>query len=92
MDAQNERRCIRFWYEHPYGFSNGEGQSAVHRLGILLGMLLAFLLGRVLDVSTNASVLVGVGTAICGGSAIAAVAPIIDAKDDETAVSLSTVF
>jgi uncharacterized membrane protein YadS len=73
-------------------FQAGKASLLFTGCGIILGMLLAFLIGRVLHVSTNASVLVGVGTAICGGSAIAAVAPIIEAKDDETAVSLSTVF
>lgn len=54
--------------------------------------LAAYLLGRVLRVDKNANVLIGVGTAICGGSAIAATAPVIGARDDEVAQSISTIF
>lgn len=54
--------------------------------------LAAFLLGRLLRVEKNTTILIGVGTAICGGSAIAATAPIIHAKDDEVARSISTIF
>ena len=50
------------------------------------------LLGRVFRLSRNNSYLISSGTAICGGSAIAAVAPIIDADDNETTMSMVTVF
>ena len=50
------------------------------------------LAGRMLGVNKTASILITVGTAICGGSAIAAVAPIIRADQEETAVSLGTIF
>jgi uncharacterized integral membrane protein (TIGR00698 family) len=49
-------------------------------------------LGRALGVRRNAAILVSVGTAICGGSAIAAAAPAIGADDDDTSVSLAIVF
>ena len=59
----------------------------------ILGTLTAgYLIGRLLSVSKKTSYLVSVGTAICGGSAIAAVAPVIDADEKEVAVSLGTVF
>ncbi len=60
--------------------------------GIAAALLIGLALGRFLKVAHRAALLVSVGTAICGGSAIAAVAPLIGADDDETAVSLSTVF
>ena len=50
------------------------------------------LLGHLLKVKRNTSVLISFGTAICGGSAIAAMSPIIKAKDEEIAVALATVF
>lgn len=50
------------------------------------------LLGRVLGVSGNTGLLISFGTAICGGSAIAAMAPVVKARNDEVAVSLATVF
>lgn len=49
-------------------------------------------LGRVLHVRRRASFLISAGTAICGGSAIAALAPITDAGEEDTAVSLGTIF
>jgi uncharacterized integral membrane protein (TIGR00698 family) len=60
--------------------------------GIATTMLLGLFLGRLMAVGKNISYLINVGTAICGGSAIAAVAPIIHANDEEIAVSLGTVF
>lgn len=47
---------------------------------------------KVLKVSANTSILVGVGSSICGGSAIAATAPVIDADDDEIAQSIAVIF
>jgi uncharacterized integral membrane protein (TIGR00698 family) len=61
-------------------------------IGIGTSMLLGTLLGRVFDVGKKVSYLITVGTAICGGSAIAAVAPITNAGDEDIAVSLGTVF
>lgn len=55
-------------------------------------MVIGTLLGRVFRLSRNNSYLISSGTAICGGSAIAAVAPIIDADDNETTMSMVTVF
>jgi uncharacterized integral membrane protein (TIGR00698 family) len=49
-------------------------------------------LGRLLRVPGNASRLVAVGTAICGGSAIAAIAPLLRARDEEVGAALATVF
>lgn len=54
--------------------------------------LAAYVLGRLLKIERNTNILIGVGTAICGGSAIAATAPVIRAKDDEVARAISTIF
>lgn len=51
-----------------------------------------FLGRRLLGVDRNTSYLISSGTAICGGSAIAAVAPVLKAKDSEISVALGTVF
>jgi uncharacterized integral membrane protein (TIGR00698 family) len=61
-------------------------------IGISASMLLGTLLGRMFSVGKKVSYLITVGTAICGGSAIAAVAPITNADDEDIAVSLGTVF
>ncbi len=55
-------------------------------------MLLGLALGYFLHVGKKSAFLISAGTAICGGSAIAAVAPIADANEEEMAVSLGTVF
>ena len=52
----------------------------------------AYLAGRALGLETNTKILIGVGTSICGGSAIAAVAPVIEADDREVAFAISTIF
>ena len=61
-------------------------------VGIASTMLLGIFLGRMIAVRRKVSFLITVGTAICGGSAIAAVAPITQATGEEIAVSLGTVF
>jgi len=61
-------------------------------VGISLTLLLGFLLGRWFGVRRNTSILVSVGTAICGGSAIAATAPVLRADDEDTSLALATVF
>jgi uncharacterized integral membrane protein (TIGR00698 family) len=55
-------------------------------------LLLGFVIGRQLKVNEKTSTLISAGTAICGGSAIAAVAPAINAESDKISVSLGTVF
>ena len=61
-------------------------------ISISVVMLLGWLLGRMLGVSRKAAFLITAGTAICGGSAIAAIAPITRPDDEEMAMSLGTVF
>lgn len=59
---------------------------------ITIAMLLGLALGRWLQVARTSAFLITAGTAICGGSAIAAVGPITNATEEEMAVSLGTVF
>ena len=61
-------------------------------MSISFALLLGWGLGRFLKVKRGTSFLISAGTAICGGSAIAAIAPITDAGEEEIAVSLGTVF
>ena len=61
-------------------------------VSITCAMLLGLGLGRLFKVGHTPALLISAGTAICGGSAIAAVAPVIDAGEEEMAVSLGTVF
>lgn len=55
-------------------------------------LVLGYFVGKLLKINEKTSALISTGTAICGGSAIAAVAPVIDADGDEITVSLGTVF
>lgn len=52
----------------------------------------AYVIGKALSVSSNLRNLIGVGTAICGGAAIAAVAPIIEPEEHDLAYAMSTIF
>ncbi len=55
-------------------------------------LILGFFVGKLLSVERKTSTLISSGTAICGGSAIAAVAPAIEAESEQISVSLGTVF
>jgi len=61
-------------------------------ISISAAMLFGWLLGRLLGVGKKASFLITAGTAICGGSAIAAIAPITKPNEEEMGMSLGTVF
>ncbi|MHB1673530.1 MAG: YeiH family protein [Acidobacteriaceae bacterium] len=61
-------------------------------ISISIAMLLGWSLGGMLGVTKKASFLITVGTAICGGSAIAAISSIIRPEEEEMAMSLGTVF
>jgi uncharacterized integral membrane protein (TIGR00698 family) len=55
-------------------------------------LVAGYLLGKWLSIGPKTSYLISTGTAICGGSAIAAIAPIIEADENEVAIALGTIF
>ena len=59
---------------------------------IATSLIVSFVLCRALNIPGKISTLVGVGSSICGGSAIAATAPVIDANDEEIAQAISVIF
>lgn len=61
-------------------------------IGIASTLLFGWRLGKIFKVNRDSTILISVGTAICGGSAIAAVAPVIRAKSEDVSLSLVTVF
>lgn len=61
-------------------------------LGISFALLAGMTLGKLFGVQRVPAFLISTGTAICGGSAIAAVGPITQASDEEMAIALGTVF
>jgi len=59
---------------------------------LITAFVTAYSIGKILKLDKDTTILIGAGTAICGGSAIAAVAPVIGAKDQDVAFSISTIF
>ncbi len=59
---------------------------------IATSLLVSYFMCRALNIKRKISILVGVGSSICGGSAIAATAPVIDADSDEIAQAISVIF
>ena len=70
----------------------GKSSIGLTFISISLTILIGVGLGRLLKVQRKTASLIAFGTAICGGSAIAAMAPVIQAEDNDIAVSLATVF
>lgn len=59
---------------------------------ISIALLTAFLLHKFMHMSSNISILIGVGSSICGGSAIVAASSVIDSNDEEIAQAISVIF
>ncbi|HFR3503672.1 TPA: YeiH family protein [Streptococcus suis] len=59
---------------------------------ISFALFLAFLMWKWLPISSHLATLIGVGSSICGGSAIAATAPVIQADDEDVAQAISVIF
>ena len=59
---------------------------------ITTSLVIAYVLKKRMKISNNVVTLVGVGSSICGGSAIAASAPVIEADDEEVATAISVIF
>ena len=59
---------------------------------ISVSLIIAYILHRTMKIPSKISTLVGVGSSICGGSAIAATAPVIEADDEEVAQAISVIF
>lgn len=58
---------------------------------ITIALTLSYLAGRIFHVPTRLAMLIGVGTAICGNSAIVATAPVIEAKEEEVSFAVATI-
>lgn len=69
--------------------SNGMLFTIVSVVGV---MIIGVLIGRMMHINKKTSYLISSGTAICGGSAIAAIGPTLKANEDEMAVSLGVIF
>jgi uncharacterized integral membrane protein (TIGR00698 family) len=58
---------------------------------MVFGFLLIYMFGKIFKLPTSLALLLSVGTTICGGSAIAVTAPIIEAKEEETSYAIGTI-
>jgi uncharacterized integral membrane protein (TIGR00698 family) len=71
---------------------SGAQALPINLAGITTSLVIAYLVQRFCNVPKRIATLIGVGSSICGGSAIAATAPVIDADDDEVAQAISVIF
>jgi uncharacterized integral membrane protein (TIGR00698 family) len=68
-------------------------QSILITIVTILGtLLIGYLVGRLFRTNSKTSFLIAAGTAICGGSAIAAISPVIKAKEKQISIALATTF
>ncbi|WP_035350907.1 YeiH family protein [Edaphobacter aggregans] len=84
--------CLGFGMNLGEVVQAGRSGVAYTALGIMFALSLGVVLGKMFQVGRTQSLLISVGTAICGGSAIAAMGPVLEANEEEMAVSLGTVF
>lgn len=73
-------------------FKVGKQTLVLMSFTLTAAFVTAFVAGKLLKLDGNTKTLIGVGSAICGGSAIAATAPVIHADDEDVAHSISTIF
>lgn len=73
-------------------FETGRQSLPIILVTIATSLIISYVLFKLLKVPGNIATLVGVGSSICGGSAIAATAPVIDADDEEVAQAISVIF
>jgi uncharacterized integral membrane protein (TIGR00698 family) len=72
--------------------STGISSFSIMVFTLSAAFITAYVFGRLLKIPFKMNSLIGMGTAICGGSAIAAISPIIEAEDKDIAYAISTVF
>jgi uncharacterized integral membrane protein (TIGR00698 family) len=73
-------------------FKSGSESIGITAFTLLLSLGIGLLLAKLLKIKGTTGLLISAGTGICGGSAIASLSPVLNAKEDEVAVSMATVF
>src|SRR5271167_3288694 len=84
--------CLGFGMNLKEVVHAGRSGALYTAISITFAISLGVLLGKLLQVGKKQSLLITFGTAICGGSAIAAMGPVLEANEEEMAVSLGAVF
>ena len=73
-------------------FETGKQSLPIILCTIGISLLIAWAMSKAVTIPGNVATLIGVGSSMCGGSAVAATAPVIDAKDEEIDQSISVIF
>ncbi|MBF4692676.1 YeiH family protein [Fusibacter ferrireducens] len=73
-------------------FEVGKQSLSIMVFTLSTAFIVTYIMGKILKTDPVMTTLIGVGTSICGGSAIAATAPILNANDEEIAHAISTIF
>jgi uncharacterized integral membrane protein (TIGR00698 family) len=84
--------CLGFNVSLQHALQAGSQGFVFTLATIILTLTLGIFLGKRLGIDSTTSYLISSGTAICGGSAIAAVAPLVKANEQQISVSLGTIF
>lgn len=84
--------CMGFAMPMQEVIQTGKAGFMITIVSVAVTMVCGILLGKLLKVEKNTSTLISGGTAICGGSAIAAIAPVIEAKNNQISFSLAVIF
>ncbi|MDR1090767.1 MAG: putative sulfate exporter family transporter [Prevotella sp.] len=84
--------CMGFSMSVTGVIQTGKTGFTITVISVAATVLSGILLGRIFKVGKNTTMLISSGTAICGGSAVAAVAPVLDAKNNEISFSLAVIF
>ncbi|WP_255412410.1 YeiH family protein [Dysgonomonas sp. Marseille-P4361] len=84
--------CMGFAMSVQDVVQTGKSGFMITIVSVVVTMLCGMILGKFFGVDKNTTTLISGGTAICGGSAIAAIAPVIDAKNNQISFSLAVIF
>lgn len=84
--------CMGFQMSMHEVIHTGKTGFVITVVSVLVTVLLGLVVGKLLKIEKNTTLLISSGTAICGGSAIAAVAPVLDAKGNQISFSLAVIF
>lgn len=84
--------CMGFSMSVSDVVQTGKAGFMITVVSVVITVFAGILLGRLFHVGKNTTMLISSGTAICGGSAIAAVAPVLEAKNNEISFSMAVVF
>jgi uncharacterized integral membrane protein (TIGR00698 family) len=84
--------CLGFGMNLEHAMKAGKEGFLFTVSTIAITLVAGYFIGKKLKIDDNTSLLISNGTAICGGSAIAAIAPVVKAEDNQISVALGTIF